>query len=87
MAVAALLITLTLTTSGCGRMGYLAMRTAITVATVATIVHWHDSHFHHHHCGHEYVYVEDRPVYHYQGRWEYYDQESGHWYQYEELPR
>jgi len=31
--------------------------------------------------------VDERPVYHYQDRWEYYDSESGHWYYYDSRPQ
>ena len=86
MVLIVLLLGFTATQSGCGRLGYHAVRTLVTVAAVATVLAWHDSHFHSHHCGHEYVYVEERPVYHYQGRWEYYDAHNGPWYYYNERP-
>jgi hypothetical protein len=72
---------------GCGRLGYHALRTIVTVAAVATVLSWHDAHHHHVHCGHEVVYVEERPVYNYEGRWEYYDPDSGTWYHYTERPQ
>ncbi len=72
---------------GCSPRGFAAFRTFAAFATVATILAAHDAHFHSHHCGHEYVYVDERPVYHYEGRWEYYDAQSGHWYYYEGQPR
>lgn len=86
MAVVALLFAALITQSGCGRAGFLAARILVTAAVVATVLAVHDSHYHSHHCGHEYVIVEERPVYRYEGRWEYYDDHEGQWYQYEELP-
>lgn len=87
LTITAVVLAASLTSGGCGRGGFLLARTLVTVAAVATVLAWHDAHYHHHHCGHEYVYVEERPVYRYQGRWEYYDPDSGRWYMYEELPR
>ncbi len=76
-----------LTQIGCGPRGFAAFRTVAAFAAIATVLAVHDAHFHSHHCGHEYVYVDERPVYHYEDRWEYYDSESGHWYYYEGRPQ
>jgi len=58
---------------------------AITTAVVAAVIHSHDDHYHHSRCGHEYVFVDGREVYQYQGRWEYYDPSDGQWYVYDDL--
>ena len=58
---------------------------AITTAVAAAVIHSHDDHYHHSRCGHEYVIVDGREVYQYQGRWEYYDPYDGQWYFYEDL--
>ena len=86
IGLATLLITLVLAQSGCGRGGLHALRAIRTIAIVATILAVHDAHFHSHHCGHEYMLVEERPVYHYNGHWEYYDDHDGNWYYYNEPP-
>lgn len=67
------------------RMAQFMAGALIVGATVAIIAH-HDAHHHSPYCGHEYVVVEDREVYQYQGRWEYYDDETGEWYYYTEDP-
>ncbi len=87
-----ILVAALLTQPACGRHGggLFAARlfTAILMtAAVATVLALHDAHTHNYSCGHEYVIVEERPVYHYQGRWEYYDPGSGQWYQYDRRPR
>ena len=65
----ALLLCSMLLSAGCTRFGaMLIARTVVTAAVVATVLHVHDAHYHHVHCGHRYVYVERRPVYHYQDR-------------------
>ena len=86
MHMAALIVVLSLSQVSCGHGGFAAMRAVTAVAMVATVLAVHDAHHHSHHCGHEYTYVEDRPVYYYEGRWEYYDNESGHWYYYDDTP-
>lgn len=85
LLLAALLVVLT--SVRCGRGGFMLAQAAITMAAVATVIAVHDAHYHDYYCGHRYVVVEDRPVYYYQDRWEYYDAPSGRWYMYEELPR
>jgi hypothetical protein len=86
IGIATLLISLVLAQSGCGRAGLHALRAISTIAAVATILAVHDAHFHSHHCGHQYMMVEERPVYHYQGRWEYYDEHDANWYYYNGSP-
>ena len=86
-AIAAALITMVIAQSAsCNRYtAGLAFRALVTTAVVATVLASHDAHRHHHHCGHRFVVVEERPVYRYQGRWEYYDEERQRWYYYEHL--
>ena len=84
--VAALLSLALATSSGCGRMGGVVVRAMVATAVVATVLAAHDAHYHHHHCGHHFVIVEDREVYEYEGRWEYYDPYDGQWYAYDEPP-
>lgn len=67
------------------RMAQFMAGAVIVGAAVAVVAH-HDAHYHHRHCGHHYVVVEDREVYEYEGRWEYYDESTGEWYYYEEPP-
>ena len=84
LVIGALFVVL-VTQSGCGRMGMVAARVLVTAAVVATVLAVHDAHYHHHHCGHEYVIVDERDVYHYQGRWEYYDSHQDQWYEYRDF--
>ncbi|MBL8786161.1 MAG: hypothetical protein JNJ59_14780 [Deltaproteobacteria bacterium] len=81
---------LTLTTQGCNRYGWEIFRGAVEVAAyvavTAMVLAAHDAHYHSYHCGHHYVVVENRPVYEYQGRWEYYDPHEDTWYYYPEGP-
>ena len=84
--VVALLLALGLLTStGCGRMAPFVARTIVAAAVVATVVAAHDAHMHHHHCGHRSIIIDDHTVYHYQGRWEYYDPSTDTWYEYEDI--
>jgi len=86
LLVPALLLALAQAPGACSpRMAQFMAGALIVGAAVAVVAH-HDAHFHHHHCGHEYVIVEDREVYEYQGRWEYYDDSTGQWYYYEDEP-
>lgn len=62
------------------------MAGAFIVGTAVAIMAHHDSHHHYRGCGHEYVVIEDRDVYQYQGQWEYYDDYDGRWYYYQEDP-
>jgi len=71
---------------GCTRHGLHVFRAVATVAVYAAILATHDSHYHNHHCGHTYVVHDNRPVYHYQGRWEYYEPDTGNWYHYDRRP-
>jgi hypothetical protein len=92
VSVAALVAAL-LGTSGClvsprgaqavGSVAAAALWTAAVVGTV-TVLAYHDAHFHHDQCGHYRRWHEDRWVYYYGGRWEYYDQTSATWYVYAE---
>jgi hypothetical protein len=72
--------------AGCGRTGWELFGTLAEVAAyvaVEALIHArHDAHFHHRHCGHRYVFHDDRAVYEYEGRWEFYDDTSGTWYYY-----
>ena len=86
LVVAALIATLLGSSAGCHpQFARVIAASLIAVAAVAVLAH-HDDHFHHHHCGHTYVVVEEREVYHYQDRWEYYDEGTGEWYYYDEPP-
>lgn len=86
LVVAALLITTFLGSSACNRYGWQVLgglvEVAAYVAVTALVLAAHDGHYHHHHCGHRWVAYEDRPVYYYQDRWEYYDPYSRTWYYY-----
>ena len=62
-----------------------AAATVLTTAAVAAIMHAHDDHYHHRHCGHEAAFVDGQEVYNYQGRWEYYDERSQTWYTYDDI--
>jgi len=88
LIVAALLLTVFIGGSGCNRYGWQVLGTiaevAAYVAVTAVVLAAHDAHYHNHHCGHRYVVYEDRPVYYYEGRWEYYDPYEGTWYVYPE---
>ena len=64
------------------RMFHQALMTAAIIGTVAVLTH-HDAHFHDAYCGHPREWHDGRWVYHYQGRWEYYDHRSGNWYYFE----
>lgn len=72
--------------AGCNRYGWELFRgvaeLATYVAVTAMVLSWHDHHHHHHGCGHQFVVYESRPVYHYDGRWEYYDDRAETWYYY-----
>lgn len=74
------------TSSGCNRYGLEILRGVVeitaAVAVTALALAAHDAHYHHAHCGHHYVVHESRPVYQYQGRWEYYDPWDDTWYYY-----
>ncbi len=71
---------------GCGHRLALGVARVVAVGVAAAaVLAGHDAHMHSHVCGHEYVIIEDREVYHYQGRWEYYDPDTGEWYEYEEV--
>ncbi|MFT7579031.1 MAG: hypothetical protein ACI9MR_000693 [Myxococcota bacterium] len=76
--------------ASCNRLGWqLAADIIGSVAQVAiavAVLASHDAHYHGHSCGHRYIYVEDRPVYEYEGRWEYYDEYDDRWYYYETYP-
>ena len=86
LVAATLVLTLMGGSAGCHpRFARLIAAGLIAVAAVAVVAH-HDAHFHDRYCGHSYVVVEDRDVYEYEGRWEYYDEGSGQWYYYEEPP-
>lgn len=86
LLIAALLITLFAGSAGCNRYGWqlfgAVAEAAVYVAVTALVLSTHDAHYHSHHCGHHYVVYEERPVYHYQGRWEYYDPYAETWYYY-----
>jgi hypothetical protein len=85
---AALLVAFTLsaTASGCGRTGWelfgRAVEAVAYVAVTAMVLAAHDHHHHSAYCGHTYVVYEQRPVYYYGGRWEYYDAGADTWYYY-----
>jgi len=69
---------------GCSpRMFNTLFMAAAFVGTAAILAH-HDAHFHDHHCGHPYRWVDGRWVYYYHYHWEYYDPELNAWYYYEE---
>jgi len=55
-----------------GALAQTALVGAAVVGTAAIIAD-HDAHFHHAHCGHYYQVYDGRPVYYYNGGWEYYD--------------
>ena len=78
--------TLTATQPGCTREGWQLMgalaEVAIYVAVTAVVIAHHDAHYHNHYCGHRWVVYEERPVYYYEGRWEYYDHYQDTWYYY-----
>lgn len=83
MMIGAFSFTAVSTGTSCNRyMAGFMVQAIVATAVVATVLAAHDAHFHSHHCGHSYVIVEERPVYHYEERWEYYDEESGRWYYY-----
>ena len=88
--VALALITSLVTSSGCNRYGLEILRGVVeitaAVAVTALVLAAHDAHYHHAHCGHHYVVYESQPVYHYQGRWEYYDPWDDVWYYYPDGP-
>ena len=88
MTLLAVVASLTVAGSGCtpGMARFAAGAFIMTAAVVTIAAIHHDAHYHSHHCGHHYVLVEDRPVYHYQGHWEYYDEETGQWYRYRQPP-
>ncbi len=85
MAVLAALMVMMLFNSGCRVGAHILARTIVTAAVVAVVLAHHDAHYHDHHCGHRMIIVEDREVYQYQDRWEYYDSRHGEWYYYEDL--
>ncbi|HTE56894.1 MAG TPA: hypothetical protein VK698_38845 [Kofleriaceae bacterium] len=81
------------TSSGC----VVSPRTAGSIANVATAALWtaavvgeiallsyHDSHYHHDHCGHYRRWYGGHWVYYYGGQWEYYDDGASSWYYYQE---
>ncbi|MCC6620196.1 MAG: hypothetical protein IT385_03015 [Deltaproteobacteria bacterium] len=86
LVVAALLIASFMGSAGCNRHGWYIfgelVEVAAYVAITAAVLAAHDAHYHHYHCGHHWVVYEERPVYHYQGRWEYYDPYARTWYYY-----
>lgn len=90
LLVLALVVTLSASTAACNRYGWAlfgdVVETALTAAVVVAVLAHHDRHFHSAHCGHRYVVVESRPVYDYDGRWEYYDDYDGRWYYYPDGP-
>jgi hypothetical protein len=88
IAVAALAA---LATDGC----YVTPRTAQAVANVAaaavitaaivgnaTVLGYHDPHYHYEHCGHHRRWHHGHWVYQYGGRWEYYEPSYRRWYYY-----
>ena len=88
VAPAGLRIAAMLPNAGCGRPGLAVLQTIAVVGLAAAVVlAVHDAHMHSYRCGHETIIVDDRPVYYYQDRWEYYDAERGQWYYYREDPR
>jgi len=64
------------------------VRTAVQVAVhvaihgIVTAMIEHDSHYHHHSCGHRFTVHDGRDVYEYNGHWEYYDRDARRWYYY-----
>ena len=87
LTTVALLATLTIGSQGCTRgMAQFAFGALVVTAAVVTVMAIHDAHMHSAHCGHQYVIVEDHPVYSYGGHWEYYDEDTGRWYRYREPP-
>ena len=84
LSVALVLAFLTSTACSPGLFRF-AASAVITTAVVAAVIHAHDSHFHHEYCGHKSVLFDGREVYHYQGRWEYYDSYRQEWYVYDDL--
>ncbi|MFH1132206.1 MAG: hypothetical protein V1754_12790 [Pseudomonadota bacterium] len=63
------------------RMAAHMFSAAAVLGTVAVIAH-HDAHMHHYQCGCHRRWYQDQWVYHYDGRWEYYDRHHGRWYYY-----
>ncbi|MFO0745525.1 MAG: hypothetical protein U1F43_07615 [Myxococcota bacterium] len=86
VVAAALLVSLSLGATGCGRTGWdflgAMVEVAAYVAVNAIAESFHDHHYHDAYCGHEWVEYEDHPVYYYEGRWEYYDSHARAWYYY-----
>ena len=73
-------------TSACSPRMARFMAGALIIGTAVAVIAHHDAHRHYPGCGHEYIVIEDREVYQYQGRWEYYDEQTGEWYYYVEDP-
>ena len=86
LALALALVAVVGAGTGCNRYGWELFRgfaeVAAYVAVTAMVLSVHDHHYHHYHCGHRYVVHEHRPVYYYEGRWEYYDDRADTWYYY-----
>jgi hypothetical protein len=81
------LVAIALMGQGCSpQFARLAAGAFIVTAAAVTVMAIHDAHMHSRHCGHHYVVVEQEPVYYYEGRWEFYDEESGRWYRYRDAP-
>lgn len=76
-----------MSSAGCSpSMARFAAAAFVGTAAAVMILAAHDAHYHDAYCGHQVVVVEDRPVYYYQGHWEYYDPDTGEWYVYREPP-
>ncbi|MCA9514013.1 MAG: hypothetical protein KC635_03640 [Myxococcales bacterium] len=90
LLVLALVVSLFASTTACNRYGWQlfgdVVETAVAAAIVVAVLSHHDHHYHSYRCGHRYVMVESRPVYYYDGHWEYYDSYSGRWYYYPDGP-
>jgi membrane-bound inhibitor of C-type lysozyme len=77
-------------TTGCSRqtfefaMNVLTLAVAVTelTANVVAIARADDAHFHHTHCGHGRRFIDGRYVYHAEGQWEFWDDETETWYVY-----
>jgi len=82
LAIVALLALSTFSFGCTPRMARAALFGAAVAGTVAAVAVSHP-HFHHWNCGCPRHTDGGRPVYYYQGGYEYYDSGAGVWYRYE----